>query len=143
MTDKEAVQVLAILKAAYPNSYKGMTKDEAKATATVWAVQFADIPVQVVLIAVHKLIASSTFPPAISEVKNKLGSLYWEAQERLSANNTTKKMGYEGLSENQISFYKAVQDATQKFKCSMAIEPSISQIVGKKEVLLLGGVKIE
>ena len=30
MTKKEALQILAILKAAYPSSYNGMTKEEAK-----------------------------------------------------------------------------------------------------------------
>ena len=32
MTREETVKILAILKAAYPNSYKGMTKEEANAT---------------------------------------------------------------------------------------------------------------
>ena len=69
MTDKEAIQVLAVLKAAYPNSYKNMTTAEAAGTVNVWAIQFANVPVEVVIIAVNKLIATSTFPPAISEVK--------------------------------------------------------------------------
>ena len=32
MTKKEALQVLAILKAAYPANYNGMTKEEATGT---------------------------------------------------------------------------------------------------------------
>lgn len=47
MTVKEAVQVLAILKAAYPNSYKGMTKylaghtDEDHLLASAWNLLWA------------------------------------------------------------------------------------------------------
>ena len=42
MTKKEALQILAILKAAYPSSYNGMTKEEATGTVAVWCMQFAD-----------------------------------------------------------------------------------------------------
>ena len=137
MTDKEAVQILAILKAAYPNSYKGMSKEEAKATATVWAVQFAEIPVQVVSIAVNKLISSSPFPPAICEVKNKLGALYWEAKEMLDSDMRAKKICSEGLSEQKIAFYEAIKNATKDYKC--ANEPSISQIIGDSKMLMIEG----
>jgi len=36
MTKKEAATILAILKAAYPNSYKGMTQEEAMGTVSVF-----------------------------------------------------------------------------------------------------------
>ena len=139
MTVKEAVQVLAILKAAYPNSYKGMTKDEAQATATVWAVQFADMPVQVVLMAVNKLISTSTFPPAICEVKKKLGSLYWEAKGELDKYNQVQRFTGKDTNTKQIAFYEAIVNATRDYKYSSSIEPTIQQIIGKDETLLLGG----
>ena len=41
MTREETIKVLAILKAAYPNAYKGMTREEAQGTVSVWAMQFA------------------------------------------------------------------------------------------------------
>lgn len=138
MTVKEATQVLAILQAAYPNSYKGMTKDEAQATATVWAVQFADIPVQVVLMAVNKLISTSTFPPAICEVKKKLGSLYWEAKVELDKYNQVQRFTGKDTNTKQIAFYEAIVNATRDYKYSSSIEPTIQQIIGKDETLLLG-----
>lgn len=83
MTREETIKLLSILKAAYPNSYKGMTKDEASGTISVWAMQFADIPANIMLIAVNKLISTSPFPPAISEVREKLRGLYYEAKSML------------------------------------------------------------
>lgn len=71
MTRDETIKMLAILKAAYPNSYKGMTKDEANGMIAVWTMQFADMPADIVLMALNKLISTSQFPPAISEVKRK------------------------------------------------------------------------
>lgn len=83
MTREETVKILSILKAAYPNSYKGMTREEGNGVISVWASQFAHIPAEIVVIAINKLISTSTFPPAIAEVKEKIKSLYWEAQAEL------------------------------------------------------------
>ena len=80
MNKTEALQILAILKAAYPNSYKGLSKEEALSTAMVWSIQFVDMPAEVVMMAVNKAISSSPFPPSVSEVKKKIGELYWEAE---------------------------------------------------------------
>lgn len=84
MTQDEAIKVLSILKAAYPNSYKGMTTKEANGTIMIWSVQFAAFPVNVVLIAINKIISYSPFPPSISEVKDQLRSMYYEAKDMLT-----------------------------------------------------------
>lgn len=133
MTDKEAIQVLAVLKAAYPNSYKNMTTAEAAGTVNVWAIQFANVPVEVVIIAVNKLIATSTFPPAISEVKKKIGSIYWEAQEILNADSR-----YSHLTDQKRIAYETIKAATEKFKYNSGIEPTLNEILGTNEKLLLG-----
>ena len=79
MTRQEAIKILSVLKAAYPNSYRGLTKEEANGTVNIWAIQFGNIPYDVVSIAVNKLISVNTFPPSIAEVKEKIRGLYWEA----------------------------------------------------------------
>ena len=79
MTREETIKVLAILKAAYPNSYKGMTKDEANGVITVWSVHFSNIPLNIVMIAINKIISASKFPPTISDVRDALRGLYYEA----------------------------------------------------------------
>ena len=83
MTRQEAIKILSILKAAYPNSYRGMTKEEANGTVNIWATQFGNIPYEVVSIAVNKIISVNTFPPSINEVKEKIRSLYWEAWQMI------------------------------------------------------------
>ena len=79
MTRDETIKVLAMLKAAYPASYRNMTKDEATATVNIWASQFVNMPGEIVYMAVQKLISSSVYPPTIAEVKSQFVSLYWEA----------------------------------------------------------------
>ena len=133
MTKKEALQILAILKAAYPSSYNGMTKEEATGTVAVWCMQFAGIPVDIVLMAVHKLISTNKFPPTVSEVKNKIQSIHWEAYEMLS-NNSFSDL----LSEKDMAQYKRIYEATKEYKHITAFEPSIRQMLSGGNTLQLG-----
>lgn len=124
MTREETIKVLALLKAAYPNSYKNMSKDEANATATVWAVQFADMPTEIVMIAVNKLISTSPFPPAISEVKEKIKCLYWEILSVLMENKETRT-----LTDEQEAKYDRLLDMVESYRNHSKVEPSISELV--------------
>lgn len=134
MTQKEATQILAILKAAYPNSYRGMTKDEAVGTINVWATQFFNIPVNVVMIAVNKLISTNTFPPSIGEVKEKIRGLYFEALGELPkqhgglyANNTAE------LPPERIELLKEIVRVTEPMRTRITIEPSLNELLGSFE----------
>lgn len=133
MTKEETLRVLAILKAAYPASYNGMTKREANGTVAVWCMQFADVPVDIVLMAVQKLISTNKFPPAISEVKGKIGSLHWEAHEMLSSFNMSELLPDEAKMQ-----YQRIYDATKNFRIANAAEPSLHQMLEGGHLLQLG-----
>lgn len=124
MTREETMKVLAILKAAYPNSYKNMSVDEAQVTISVWAVQFADVPVDLVMIAINKIICNSPFPPAISEVKEKVKSLYWEIWEILQRNSVIKT-----LTDEQETKYKKLFEVLDSIHNTSGSEPSIKDLV--------------
>lgn len=83
MTQQETAQLFAIIKAAYPNNYRGMTKEEAVGTINIWHAQFAREQANLVLLAVERLIGTSAFPPSIAEVKEKIKDLYYDALEEL------------------------------------------------------------
>lgn len=134
MTQKEAAQILAILKAAYPNSYRGMTKEEAVGTVNVWATQFINIPVNVVMIAVNKLISTNTFPPSIGEVKEKIRSLYFEALGEipyqhggLYCNNTAE------ISPERLALLKEIVRVTEPMRTMQKIEPSLTDLLNGYE----------
>lgn len=115
MTREETIKVLAILKAAYPNSYKGMTKDEANGMIATWQMQFHQVPANVLLIAINKLISTNQFPPAISEVRTTLRNMYVEAKTMLRSHEESKltyKLN-EGLpNEEVIRFGTPLDDKT-------------------------------
>ena len=84
MTREETIKVMSVLKAAYPNFYKNMSKDEAIGVINLWTIQLGDMPVDIVMIAINKIIATSKWPPAIAEIKDKIKSMYYEAIGSLS-----------------------------------------------------------
>lgn len=79
MNKEETTKILAILKAAYPNNYKGMTETDARATVNVWRTEFSSIPADVVLIAVYKAISVSEFPPTVAAIRKTFRSIYIES----------------------------------------------------------------
>lgn len=138
MTQKEATQILAILKAAYPNSYRGMSKEEAIGTVNVWATQFVDMPVSVVMIAVNKLISTNIFPPSISEVKEKIRTLYFEALGELPyqhgglyCNNTAE------IPPERIALLKEIVRVTEPMRTKINIEPSLTDLLNGYETSYL------
>lgn len=138
MTRQEAIQILSVLKAAYPNSYKGMTKDEAQGTINIWATQFYSIPYSVVMIAINKIISTSTFPPSIGEVKSKIRGLYWEAWDMLYQHeNATvgQRIGDEvikhgkALDEKTLATVKQILEVCEPMRTQREIEPSLSDLL--------------
>lgn len=119
MTREETVKVLAILKAAYPNSYSRMTPAEAKGVVTVWASQFVDVPANLVMIAVNKLIAVNTFAPSIAEVKAKIGDIYAECIEI--------KMIRKKMSDEEHAKVEALKQSAEKFRSKN--EPALSSFL--------------
>ena len=142
MTREEAIQILSILKAAYPNSYKGMTKQEANGVVMVWATQFEKFPANVVLIAVNKLISTNQFPPAVSEVRKKLLDLYYESQQMLSSHNQYYSDGmFNGcgtpLDDKTLKLVKEINESTAPLRNSYSNEPSLVELLSNCNEYLL------
>ena len=134
MTREESIKILAILKAAYPNSYRNMSKEEANGTVMVWQTQFANIPAEMVLIAINKLISTSTFPPAICEVKDKIRSLYWEVWEILYHHQQAPY-----LSPEQEEKYKRMFAICESMRNEAKQEPTLFEITSGGNNILIEG----
>ncbi len=122
MTTEETTKILAILTAAYPNAYRNISAEEASCISMVWAVQFASVPADIVLMALTKAISTCKFPPTVSEVKEKLRTLHWEAYAAL--NNRCKSPITQGTQKE----YRRICEATEKFKCEK-LEPSLDDLL--------------
>lgn len=151
MTKEEAIKILSILKAAYPNSYRGMTKEEAMGTVSVWATQFYDVPYFIVSIAVNKLIGTNTFPPAINEVKGKIKGLYFEARTMLddhkrattgfkitSDPNEKPKLAGTPLDARTLELVQKIVDVCGRNAYSPTLEPKLKDMLCGGNAYLLG-----
>lgn len=125
MTVEETKKILAIVKAAYPNAYKDMTKKEALGTVTVWASQFAEMPATVVLIAVNKLISTNTFPPSIKEVKESIRGLYWEAWEAVNYH----ERGILPLPPKKLSAMQEIVRVCEPMQSRQSLEPTLGELI--------------
>lgn len=140
MTRQEAIKILSVLKAAYPNSYKGMTKDEANGTVNVWATQFVSMPFSVVSIAVNKLISINTFPPSINEVKEKIRSMYWEAWTMLREHENAIEDGCgEELDDRTLATVKEIIRVCEPMRTKQLLEPSLTELLKGYNGYLEGG----
>lgn len=137
MTKTETAQILAILKAAYPNSYKNLTAEDAAATVNVWTAQFANMPVSVVIVAVNKLISTNTFPPSIKEVKERIRGLYWEAWEMIDRHNR----GFKRIDEKTLATVKEILKVVEPMRTAERVEPSIYELLGGYSQYITDGKK--
>ena len=133
MTRQEALKILSILRAAFPNSYRNIDAETASATANIWATQFANIPYEVVSIAVNKIISVNTFPPSIAEVFEKIRSLYWEAWQMLYDHDRAvndKMFGdlYKRLDDKTLALAKEIIRVVEPMRSGMH-EPTLGELI--------------
>ncbi|MGV8153409.1 MAG: replicative helicase loader/inhibitor [Alkaliphilus sp.] len=133
MTKQEGLIILGILKTAYPRFYTNIQKNEVENAVLLWSEMLTDYSLDVIKIAIKKLIAESVYPPTIADVRKSLVSVskgdgisvagawgevhkairrfgsYQEEKALESLSKTTQKivkyMGYKYLclSENQMA----------------------------------------
>lgn len=74
MTREETVKVMAVLRGAYPQFYRDISKQEALDTINLWSDLFSKDDFSAVLAAVKNLIETDRrgFPPCIGQVKAKV-----------------------------------------------------------------------
>lgn len=77
MTIDEMAAVMDVLEIAYPAFYAKQDTETKFNAMELWAVMFADEPLELVLMAVKAFIASDTkgFPPNIGHIKGIIGKL--------------------------------------------------------------------
>lgn len=74
MKQTETLQIMAVLRGAYPAFYRDMVRKDAESVVALWTEMFAEEDVAIVAAAVKALIATDDkgFPPHIGAVKAKV-----------------------------------------------------------------------
>jgi len=72
MNKAETIKIVMILKATYPNWAKEQSKDEISMMVSIWNEMLIDYNYEIVQSAIKALLASSKWPPSISQVIEKI-----------------------------------------------------------------------
>ena len=83
MTLEESIKLLALIKLAYPNSYKDIDKDTQLATVNMWQRNFDSVPFNIMEMALDHFVKNSKFPPAIADICEELRSIHFEALQNV------------------------------------------------------------
>ena len=142
MTPKEALKILAILRASYPSckAYKDMTEDDAKSMALIWANQFMKIPYAVVAIAVNKWISSNKYAPSISEIKEKIRGLYYEALGEIPyQHGGIYPFNTREIPPQKLEMLKEIVRIVEPMQTQQKIEPTLDELLATYSESLGGG----
>ncbi len=114
MNREEIIDILEILKTAYPRFYANMTKDEAEKTIRLWNEMFKDDAPELVAIAVKKLIMELQFPPTIADIKNTMYKLTDRTEDNTELwNKFLKALSNSGY--NSKEEYEKLPEIVQRF----------------------------
>ena len=106
MNKEEATKFLALIKIAYPKAYRNMDNDSILATVIMWQKTFADVPYEIMEIALDHFRKISEFEPTVASMYKELKSLHYTAVvEALSAD-----------SEEMVRVNKYIMEHTSRFK---------------------------
>lgn len=87
MTFEETRAILKIVKAEWPQSFRGMTKEDAEARINLWAEMFKDDDPRLVGAAVKALIVAGNreFAPGVGQIKEQMRKLTVTGGEKTEA----------------------------------------------------------
>lgn len=82
MERNDVIQIMAVLRGAYPHFYRDISRKEAEDTVNLWQAMFSDDDPRIVGAAVKAIIVSDAreFPPNIGIVKEKMRELTSEKE---------------------------------------------------------------
>ena len=119
MDKQETYQILALLQANYPDSFRGMSKEAANMKIELWADMFSEEPFEAVAAAAKAYIATDTdgFMPTIGQLKDML--------HRMKSPQQMTQMEAWSLVANALR--NSVYGADDEFR---KLPPSVQRTVG-------------
>lgn len=126
MNKKEAIQLLALIKVAYPTAYRDMDQASKQATVNMWHMSFPDVPYPIMEQAFNHFRMISKYPPTVAEMVEELKQIHFHATECALVH---KSMG----NEEGVRQYRAIMDCTSRYKDNTNIG------YGNMQNLLSGG----
>lgn len=83
MNKTEAAKLLALIKVAYPSTYKDMDDKTKIATVNMWQSTFPTVPYAIMEMAFDHFRRVSKFAPTIADMYDELKSLHYQALQEV------------------------------------------------------------
>lgn len=128
MNKQEAIQLLALIKVAYPTAYRDMDQASKVATVNMWEGSFPDVPYPIMEQAFNRFRMASKFPPTVADIVDELKNIHFRATECALISRT---MG----DDDVVMRYKAIMDCTARYKNNEHLGLQLSSI----PMLQIGG----
>lgn len=140
MTKEEAKKLLALIKVAYPSSYKDMDRDFAIATVNMWQATFPNVPYVIMEAAFNQFRKKSKFPPTVADMYEELAHLHYSAMESYMMENNKLTTP----ANNQVkTAAKFIMEQTRGFaegtEKEFHIRQTADKLISSGEILMLGG----
>lgn len=132
MTKQEAIQLLALIKVAYPTAYRDMDQTSKVATVNMWAGSFPDVPYPIMEQAFNHFRMASKFPPTVAEMVDELKHIHYQATECALLSRT---MG----DDDSVARYRAIMECTARYKNNEHLGLQLSSL----PMLQIGGGNYE
>jgi|GEM_PF-3105876 len=138
MTKSETLELLTVLKVAYPQQLGKISDIEAAAMVELWADTFARVPKSVMQIAVKKIVKDSKFFPSIADMCEVLDQINRDADFRLTygkyeRNAISERYGERNYNEQTEENLEFIRASTADFAVTKFCE---SRSQGAKDFLL-------
>lgn len=115
MTKMETVQMLALMRTAWPRFYANQTESELDAAVLLWHGELADEDPQVVIAALKDCIRTSQFPPVVADIFKRISAIkHAETPGASEAFALLKKAVQRGI-YNSHEEYERLPDACKSF----------------------------
>ena len=116
MDKVEATKFLALIKVAYPTSYRDLDKTTTQATINMWKVTFSDVPFDVMVIAFEHFRRVSKFPPTVAEICEELKKIYYTAYADYIQSGNNNSWGTCKPNKEKREKAKYIMDCTKEFE---------------------------
>lgn len=125
MERSDVVKIMAVLRGAYPQFYRGIDRREAEDTIALWGEMFRGDPYELVSAAVKSLIEGddSGFPPTIGKVKAKI---------RLLRGGTGNATEQEAWSHVEQAIRNSAYNSAEEYA---KLPPELQKLVGSANQL--------
>lgn len=110
MTKQEVNKLLALMRANYSASFKGMGQQDKYLLLNTWTLALCDLDAGIVTLAAMQIISKSKWMPTVAEVRAQCAALYAEASLACC------DLGFDELPEWKKKAYLAVTEKTARLR---------------------------